>query len=220
MDGIHDLGGMEGFGPLAVTGDEESFRDLADWEKRMWGLAFSIPVSNRTIDWFRHGIECMRPADYLNLAYLNKWCCDVLMMLIDNGVFSLEDIKRGHLKEAAAPPAKALTLAEVMELNRKSDDSFEMPADGAPAFKPADRVRTLRHMPSGHTRLPRYARDAVGTVTAYHGAHSLPDAGAKGEHLGEHLYTVSFAAQDLWGPESDSRDRVAMELWESYLVPA
>jgi nitrile hydratase len=93
-----------------------------------------------------------------------------------------------------------------------------MEATTAPAYKISDRVRTKRRMPAGHTRLPRYARDVEGRVVAYHGVHALPDAGAKGRHEGDHLYTVSFAAQDLWGPEADSRDSVAMELWESYFV--
>jgi hypothetical protein len=81
-------------------------------------------------------------------------------------------------------------------------------------------VRTHDRMPSGHTRLPRYARGASGTVIAHRGCHLLPDEGAKGREVGDHLYTVSFAAPELWGAEANPRDTVALDLWESYLVRA
>ena len=75
-------------------------------------------------------------------------------------------------------------------------------------------------MPGNHTRLPRYARDTRGTIIAHHGCHFLPDEGAKGNHVGDHLYTVCFAAAELWGPEANPRDTVTLDLWERYLVPA
>lgn len=71
MDGIHDLGGMQGFGPVAAESGDADFRDLEDWEKRLWGLARHILAPGITIDWFRHGIECMVPADYLGFPFFN-----------------------------------------------------------------------------------------------------------------------------------------------------
>jgi nitrile hydratase len=98
--------------------------------------------------------------------------------------------------------------------------SFEVDASTAPRFRVGDSVETRRHMTSGHTRLPMYARGAPGEVIAHHGAHLLADKGALGIHEGEHLYTVRFTAPALWGEDADSRDSVTLDLWESYLVPA
>ena len=74
-------------------------------------------------------------------------------------------------------------------------------------------------MTAGHTRLPAYARDCIGDVIAHHGSHALPDAGARGEEVGEHLYTVRFNALELWGDDANPNDDVTLDLWECYLVP-
>ncbi len=219
MDGIHDLGGMQGFGPVPVRTGDAPFRELKDWEKRMWGLARSAIAPGITIDWFRHGLERMVPADYLNLSYFDKWCANYFMLMIDNGTIAMEDVRRGHVDDPD-PPAAARTLDETLAINRAACFSFATEAPTGPAFEPGQSVRTQRHMRNDHTRLPRYARDRPGTIVARHGCHVLPDEGAKGRHPGEHLYTVSFAAADLWGPDANPRDTVTLDLWESYLVPA
>lgn len=219
MDGIHDLGGMQGFGPVPVTTGDAHYRDIGCWEKRMWGLARSALAPGITIDWFRHGLERMVPADYLSFAYFNKWCANYLMLMIDNGTITMEDVKRGHVEDPD-PPAAAKTVEDLLEITRTANVSFEIEPLTEPAFAVGQTLRTRRRMPSNHTRLPRYARGACGTVIAYHGCHALPDEGAKGNHVGGHLYTVCFAAAELWGPEANPRDTVTLDLWESYLVPA
>lgn len=219
MDGIHDLGGVEGFGPVPVKTGDASFSQIEEWEKRMWALARNGLASSITIDWFRHGIERMVPADYLSFAYFNKWCADCFMLMIDEGTITMEEVKRGHVGNPG-PPATAITLNDALKLNSRANRSFEIEALTQPAFVVGETVRTHRNMPSGHTRLPRYARDAGGTVIAHHGCHLLPDEGARGRHVGDHLYTVSFTAAELWGLEANPRDTVALDLWECYLVRA
>ena len=219
MDGIHDLGGMEGFGPVPVKAGDAHFRDILDWEKRMWGLSRNALAPGITIDWFRHGLERMVPADYLRFAYFNKWCANYLMLMLDNGTITMEDVKRGHVNDPN-PPAAVKTLDDTLRINSNAAARFETEALSGPAFTTNQGVRTRRHMPSNHTRLPRYARDRRGTIIAHHGCHALPDEGAKGNHVGGHLYTVCFAAAELWGPEANPRDTVTLDLWERYLVPA
>lgn len=219
MDGIHDLGGMEGFGPIPIAEGSADFADLEIWEQRMWGLSSSSIAPGITIDWFRHGIERMVPGDYLTYAYFNKWCANYFMFLLDGGTVTLADIKRGHVRDPA-PAAKAMTLAEVLAEEAASDFSFVRDIAAAPGFTIGETVRTRRHMGSGHTRLPRYARGAAGRVLAHHGAHVLPDKGALGLDEAEHLYTVVFSAQELWGETANPRDEITLDLWESYLVPA
>lgn len=217
MDGVHDLGGKQGFGPVAVTDGDAQFQH--DWERRMWGMARAGILTNLTIDWFRHGLERMVPADYLSNRYFDKWCANYMMIYVDNGQMTLGEVLAGHV-EAPGEPAPVKTLDEVLAANRGGHISFEVPAGSAPKFAVGDRVLTRRIMPVNHTRLPAYARNATGTVIARHGSHALPDKGALGIHEGEHLYTVSFSAQELWGGDADPRDTVMLELWESYFVPA
>lgn len=219
MDGIHDLGGMEGFGPVPVKTGDADFRDIAEWEKRMYALSKCNLAPGITIDWFRHGIERMVPADYLGFAYLNKWCTAYLMLMLDDGVVTMEEVKRGHV-EAPGAPVSPVTLDEVLRINSRANVSFVTKARAEPAFAVGDTVRTHRRMPNAHTRLPRYARDACGMIIAHHGCHLLPDEGAKGHRVGEHLYTVSFAGAELWGAAANPRDTVTLDLWESYFVRA
>lgn len=218
MDGTHDLGGKEGFGPIPIDPDDNPFHH--DWEARMWAIARSgARGGDITIDWFRHGLECMVPSDYLSHRYFQKWCANHFMLLIDNDTFTPEEVRNGHT-DRRGDPVPALTVEDVLRANRASRVSFEVEVKTAPRFRVGDSIVTLRHMNSGHTRLPMYARGARGEIIAHHGAHLLPDKGAKGVHEGEHLYTVSFSAPALWGEGADARDSVALDLWESYLVPA
>jgi len=217
MDGIHDLGGMEGFGPVPVKTGDAHFRDIETWEKRMWGLSRHNLAPGITFDWFRHGLECMVPGDYLDLSYFDKRCANYLVMMLDNGTITMDDVKRGHV-ETPDPPAAVKALEETLRITSKSDASFETEAMTEPAFAVGQQVETRRLMPGHHTRLPRYARSARGIIIAHHGAHFLPDKGVHGIEAGEHLYTVVFAAPELWGKDADPRDEVTLDLWESYLV--
>jgi nitrile hydratase beta subunit len=215
MDGTHDLGGRQGFGPIAVKDGDAPFH--YDWEWRMWALARAGIAQDITIDWFRHGLERMVPKDYLSLRYFEKWCANYIMLLIDNGAASFAEVEAGHV-EYPGEHAAAKTLSDVLQANRGGHISFETEIETKPRFAVGDTITTKRVMPTNHTRLPGYARDATGTIIAYHGAHFLPDKGVHGVHEGEHLYTVSFKAQDLWGAQANPRDTVTLELWECYFV--
>lgn len=215
MDGTHDLGGKQGFGPIPI-GDNEGFHH--DWERRMWGIARSnVGPPGMVIDWFRHGVERLAPSDYLSFAYFNKWCTNYFMLLIDGGVFSMDEVLKGHA-DSPADPAAPVLIDDIITANRNACIDYAVEIEASPRFAVGDTITTKRRMHSGHTRLPAYARNATGTVITHHGAHLLADKGAQGIHEGEHLYTVSFSAPELWGPDANPRDTVTLELWESYLV--
>lgn len=217
MDGTHDLGGKEGFGPIPIGTEDNPFHH--DWEARMWAIARSgARGPGVTIDWFRHGLECMVPSDYLSYRYFQKWCANHFMLLIDNGTFSLEEVMNGHT-DRRGELVRTLTVEDVLQANRTSQVSFEVEFETVPRFSIGDSIVTQRHKISDHTRLPLYARGVPGEIIAHQGAHLLPDKGAKGVHEGEHLYTVEFSAPALWGEGADPRDSVILDLWESYLVP-
>lgn len=215
MDGIHDLGGKEGHGPVPVEADAPFAHD---WERRMWGLAREGIVPTMTIDWFRHGLELMVPADYLAYSYFQKWATNYLMLMADAGQVSLDEIAAGHVATPDAPAAPK-TTAQIVEQVRAACTDFSLPSNTPPGFAVGDSVRTLPHGTAPHTRLPGYARARTGTIIAHHGCHLLPDEGAHGRHVGDHLYTVSFTARELWGDDAHPADTVTLELWESYLVP-
>jgi nitrile hydratase len=81
-------------------------------------------------------------------------------------------------------------------------------------------VRTINDHPTGHTRLPRYARGVEGTVERVHGCFVFPDTNAAGDPDPQWCYTVTFAAAELWGRSADPRSTVSIDAFEPYLVPA
>ena len=88
----------------------------------------------------------------------------------------------------------------------------------AERFAAGDRVRTSRADPAHHSRLPRYARGAVGTVLGVQGWHPLADDRARGLSAEpEPVYTVRFEARELFG---EGEHTVALAVWESRLAPA
>jgi hypothetical protein len=74
--------------------------------------------------------------------------------------------------------------------------------------------------PTGHTRLPRYARGRSGIVHANRGVFGFADSNARGDGAcPQHLYTVAFAGEELWG-KNGRKDTVLLDLWDNYLDPA
>ncbi len=219
MDTIHDLGGMQGFGPVTVDEPEEPFHH--DWEARMWAIARNVRADDWTIDWWRHIRERIDPADYLTRPYFDQWMQTHAAGFVTSGVFTVAEIASGHTGERHPPPPPE-SLEEVIARARRENTSFEAPAPGPARFAPGDRVRAVTDPTLGrdhHTRLPRYVRGRTGTIHAHWGSHLFADLGARGIHEGQHVYSVFFAAPDLWGGEADPRDGVHLDLWESYLEP-
>lgn len=213
MDGIHDLGGKDGFGPVPV--DTPDFQH--EWERRQWALSELAAAPGGTIDWWRHGIECMAPTAYLSLPYFEKWCLNEMAHFVDQGVFSMDEVLSGH-PEAPGAAAPALSVEAALNKARRYNKSYAVDMAAPPAFAVGQSVRTINTPVAGHTRLPAYARGHTGQIMAHHGGHLFPDAGARGRHEGGHLYTVEFAASELWGEVRP--DTVCLDLWESYLVCA
>jgi nitrile hydratase len=215
MDGIHDLGGRQGFGPIAVTDNDPAFPE--EWEGRAYAMVQSVGDPGSTIDWFRHIVELLPPDAYMTEPYFQKWQFVQLIELLQTGMIELDEVL-GKKPVSSATPATPKSLDEILGVIHDKNYSFERDPGAEPRFAVGDRVRTKRHMHEGHTRLPGYARDCSGVVIACHGGHALPDAGARGEHVGEHLYTVCINAREMWGDDANPRDEVTLDLWESYLV--
>jgi nitrile hydratase len=215
MDGIHDLGGREGFGPIPGKDDGRPFHE--EWETRAFGLAQAAAGdSDWSIDWFRHCRELIVPTDYLTRSYFDQWVLTLTAQMIDAGYITLAELKSG-VSVFKPQPGYGPETAEEARAYVKSPRSYAVDTGSPPLFAKGCIVRAKMSGHSGHTRLPAYARGREGTICAHHGAHILPDASARGQVAAEHLYTVSFAGPDLWPAAQNPRDRVLVDLWESYL---
>ena len=221
MNGVHDMGGTHGFGPIRPRENEDAFHD--DWEHRLHAIVRVSRVRGLyNIDESRHGIERMPPDEYLRAGYYERWLSSLERNLVEKGVLSKDEIDaRTRELATGAEPARR----EDPELTERAVQAQfargEMPRQGPSRFKPGDRVVTKNVHPKGHTRLPRYARGKPGVVDRFHGIDTLPDTNAHG--LGtcpEPLYSVRFEAADLWGETAEPRQKVYIDLWESYLEPA
>ena len=226
MNGVHDLGGMHGFGPVEVEANEPVFHE--PWERKIFGLMVTTMGRELyNVDEFRHAIERMDPSHYLASTYYEHWLAAMETLLVEKGVLTareLEDRRRDCSSAGAGrtqPEHTDAELAATMMRLVKTGGSTQRPARQPARFKPGDRVVVRNMHPPGHTRCPRYARGARGTVKLVHGGFVFPDAHAHG--LGEQpetVYAVEFAARDIWGDTSAAADRVYVDLWESYLEPA
>jgi nitrile hydratase subunit beta len=187
---------------------------------RAFGIKESAAAGpNWTIDWFRHSRELIDPVDYLTRPYFDQRLTTVAARMIDEGYLTLDEVKAG-VSAFAPKPSVPPQSPEAARAYVKTARNFAVGVNTPPRFAIGSQVRCRLDGASGHTRLPGYVRGRAGAVHAHHGGHVFADAAARGVHRGEHLYTVCFASSDLWPEAKGSRDRVFVDLWESYLEPA
>ena len=222
MNGIHDMGGMHGMGPIEVREDERPFH--AEWEGRAWGLIRAAgpfgPARRRN---FRYEHEILPPAQYLQMQYYERFIKLLVDRLIAAKLLTQAELDSGRADPASPRLQPRVTPANVAEqLARRRSlrrEDLRIPS----RFKMGQRVRARNINPVGHTRLPRYLRGHRGTIVADHGIFDFQDTDPDGYTLPDrpqHVYTVSFAARELWGDTANPRDTVHAELWEDYLERA
>lgn len=216
MNGVHDMGGMQGFGPVAAEANEPVFHER--WEARALALTLAVGAWGRwTLDASRFARERIPPAEYLRMSYYEKWIEGLTTLLVEAGLVTRAEIAGGRPTpgaQKAVPPLKAERVAASLA----NGSPTERTVADEPRFSLGATVRARNMNPLGHTRLPRYVRGKSGTIARHHGAHVSPDTNA--HDLGEqpqHLYQVRFEAQELWGKSNNSA--VYIDLWESYLEP-
>jgi len=218
LDGIHDLGGMQGFGPVTELNADPPFAE--PWEGKAFALGLlAIRASGTNLHAFRHAINRVPPLDYLS-GYYARWLMGAQNLLADSGIVSDDEVAaraaRLSGQDAEEPPPPQPHKPEMPSGGPGNLRTLETP----PAFAVGDAVRTRDLDPVGHTRLPRYVRRRTGTVTAILPAQVFPDSAA--HFLGEdpqHVYAVEFASDELWGPGAEPFG-LTIDLYESYLEPA
>jgi nitrile hydratase subunit beta len=216
MNGIHDLGGMHGMGAVITEENEPPFH--YEWERRAFSLFASLFVGGHfNVDMFRHAIERMNPAHYLEESYYEHWMHAFETLLLEKGVISLDELS-GAVKPVTAAAETAVLRQEMVQAVVTTGASARVDVAVPASFSVGDRVRAKNINPGGHTRLPRYVRGKIGTIVIDHGVFVTPDTVAHG--LGEHpqhVYSVSFPATELWGENAPSKDTVRIDLWDDYL---
>jgi nitrile hydratase beta subunit len=221
MDGIHDLGGKEGFGAVEREVDEPVFH--ARWEARVFGMNLTDADAGRNVDRFRHAIERIAPAAYLTHGYYGRWLGGLEIRIVESGVLDAASITRRALELGASPndliAARPSVHPDRIDYPPAGDGNRRRLSREA-RFVVGARVRTRGHGTPGHTRLPAYARGRIGVVTARHGGWVYPDSNAHGRGEDpQHLYTVGFDGRELWGDATEPNVVVQLDLFEPYLEP-
>jgi nitrile hydratase beta subunit len=219
VNGIHDLGGMHGMGPIEPEKNEPVFHSR--WEARVFAMVRAMGAWRKwNIDASRHQRELIPAVQSLRMSYYEKWLAGLIELMIAKGLVTRLEIDRGHPSPDFPKATPALPADAVAHLvARGGPANRDLPA--APKFQSGQRVRARNINPVGHTRVPRYVRAKVGTIDSFHGVFVFPDTNAhfKGENP-QPLYSVRFAAQELWGEDAVTQDSVYVDLWEEYLDPA
>ena len=201
MDGIHDLGGKQGFGKVRFTKNARAFHE--PWEVRanaLYGYAVRLGLIN--MDEYRHAIERMDPRHYLTASYYERSLTGLATLCVEKGLVTREELERlaGGVFPLSAPSAAGRTNASTRE-----------------GFKPGDRVRVKEDFVPGHVRMPAYIRGKTGVVVSETPAYPFPDAHAHGVSAqDEPTYDVRFRSEDLW-PGSAEPALVHVGVFQSYL---
>lgn len=220
MDGIHDLGGKRGYGPVrtgdALPGNRAGFKEA--WEAKVFAMLRALPGAGalQNSDQFRHAVERIKPAAYLTHGYYGRWLGALETLLAEAGVVSVAEIDAlaGNTESAAQPAAHPVAVPPGPQA-----PTAERATVASPGFALGQLVRTQSLPVSGHTRLPAYIRGRSGQIVALHDTWVFPDTNAMGQ--GEqacHLYTVAFTGAELWGPMAEADTLLNIDLFEPYLT--
>lgn len=216
MQGIHDLGGMDGFG-LPDPDSDSVFSE--EWEREVWGLLFSTAIPGVSTGG-RRAIEAIPAAEYLNMPYYARWLYIQEQALLNSGIVTAEELANPDgplnapdLANDFDPPPPAAVVEFLAQ-----DASSRLDIDASPRYSVGDAVRTRDVYPAGHTRMPRYVRGRQGVIARDHGIYpfedDLPDRSAGRP---QHVYSVRFTAAELWGPRAHPGDVIYADLWEDHL---
>ena len=224
MNGVHDMGGMHGFGPIDPEPNEPVFHDDLGGAGSMRSPRPSARSATWTLDADRHATETDRTGDDLSQRLLLRKVVHSAMhtLLLAGGYANETELATGNMEMPAKP------VEGVLRADRVEDYVHNVPGIPArlkaipPVSPSASRSAPATSIRTGHTRLPRYVRGHVGTrSTGFTAATFSPTAMpmVEGEQP-QWLYSVRFSAAELWGDRPAGSDRdLFIDLWEPYLDP-
>jgi nitrile hydratase subunit beta len=216
MNGVHDMAGQHGMGPVQHEKDEPVFHE--GWEGRVYALTRAMRAWARwNLDASRYALEMLPAIDYLRMSYYERWLTRLENDVVTHRFVTQEELQTGKPAPGSSKATPVLTLATSARWLGRGIPSSSDPKVRA-VFKVGERVRARNIHPTGHTRLPRYARGKAGVVFRDHGVYVFPDTNAHGHgEKRQHVYSVRFAARELWGEKASARDSVHLDLWDDYL---
>jgi nitrile hydratase beta subunit len=218
VDGIHDMGGMQGLGAVMPEPGEPTFHER--WEGRVFGMSLTLWATGGPIGGMRPQLERIETGRYLASSYYERWQNALEVMLAERGVLTPADIEQRARRLQAGEPMPERSDPAMVEAVR--DDMLPRPAtpaEGGHRFAAGQPVRVRRISKAVHNRCPRYVRGVRGVVQRLLAPDWLPENEDMGEHRRAPCYTVSFAAADLW-PDDGADHTVLVDLWETYLEEA
>ena len=215
MNGVHDLGGMHGFGQVEIEKNEPVFH--FPWEKRAFALTLASGFHGKwNLDMSRYAREQMPPAEYLATTYYEHWLFGLQKLLVEQELVTAKELQTGRA-EAKTSELRALQVSDVEPLLRKRR-AARLDEDVPPRFRAGERVVARNINPTGHTRLPRYARGRRGVIERDHGVFIFADTHAMSrDKKPQHCYSVRFTARELWGTDASAHDSVFVDLWDDHL---
>jgi len=198
MDGMHDLGGKQGFGRI---GYPPAPRDES-WERLARALnAIGLQSKTYNMDEYRHAIERMTPVHYVSAPYFERMLTAAASLFVEKGIVGADEL--------AARAGGAFPLAQPLGPGRRNAP--------AQSFGIGEFVRVKNDFTSGHTRMPGYIRGKTGSVVGVSPATPFPDASAHNIKVPEEpSYDVRFRSEELW-PEASDRALVHVGVFQSYL---
>ena len=224
MNGVHDMGGMHGFGAVQPQAPGDPLFH-APWERRALGLTLAMGATGQwNIDQSRSARESLPPATYVASSYYRIWLLGMEQLMLQRGLVQADELASGRLLHPAVPVTRVLRPEAVAAALARGTPTAREPTTPA-RFALGQRVRARNDHPPGHTRLPRYVRGHVGTVVLVHGAHVFADRHAASppghafEEAPAWLYTVVFDGHVLWGDDAEPGTSVSVDAWEPYLEP-
>ena len=204
MDGFHDMGGRQGFGPVIMDGKRDPFHD--EWE--VLAAAISARLLGQHIynmDELRHAIERMAPRHYVGASYFERTFTAAATLCVEKGVISPEELD--------AASGEAVPLSFPAKAGRTAPD-------GLPELQIGDWVVVKNEFIPGHTRVPAYVRGKAGQIVSVSPAYPFPDAAAHGlEPAKQRTFDVRFRSVDLW-PDCCDDVEVHVGLFHGYLEKA
>jgi nitrile hydratase beta subunit len=225
MNGIHDMGGMHGFGEVTHEENEPVFHE--SWEGRVMGIRRSL-VKHKIFEPynFRFTVESLSPSEYLNSSYYERH-----LRAAENGAIAKGFITKEEMDERMEffrqnPDALPERREDPKESEQIQKITFMLEplhrdTGATPGFNVGDVVRARNINPQGHTRLPRYIRGKTGIVVKYYGNHDFPDIDMNGNKSEpQPIYSVQFDAEELWGATAEVNQLLFIDMWEGYIEPA
>ncbi len=223
MNGIHDMGGMHGFGPIELEENEPVFHE--PWEGRVSAMRRTIPGASDPYGG-RFLIESIPPDLYLKSSYYERWLLSFEDALLKKGLVTAEELEEKTRFYQENPEAEVPREGDY-ELGKSARETLyptiapsEHDGSGiSPRFGVGDSVKAGNINIIGHTRLPRYVHGRVGTVAKIYNTQDIQDHVPDSEKGPQPVYSVRFDGRELWGDSAESNQVLYIDMWESYLEP-